>query len=108
MFFLLAKISLSIRLLSICTSQSIFVYFKGGFGEGHMSSDEEDMPDDADATDARKKARQGDDDFGEEMSDEEVDLAKVKWKIFFKRLPGFDPITFSENSNHGQESLLEM
>ena len=42
-----------------------------------MSSDEEDMPDDADATDARKKARQGDDDFGEEMSDEEVDLAKV-------------------------------
>ena len=43
-----------------------------------MSSDEEDMPDDADATDARKKARQGDDDFGEEMSDEEVDLAKVK------------------------------
>ena len=35
------------------------------------------MPDDADATDARKKARQGDDDFGEEMSDEEVDLAKV-------------------------------
>ena len=44
-----------------------------------MSSDEEDMPDDADATDARKKARQGDDDFGEEMSDEEVDLAKVKY-----------------------------
>ena len=45
-----------------------------------MSSDEEDMPDDADATDARKKARQGDDDFGEEMSDEEVDLAKVKYQ----------------------------
>ena len=56
-----------------------FIFFIGGFGEGHMSSDEEDMPDDADATDARKKARQGDDDFGEEMSDEEVDLAKVKY-----------------------------
>ena len=23
-------------------------------------------------------------------------------------LPGFDPITFSENSNHGRESLLEV
>ena len=44
-----------------------------------MSSDEEELADDADATEARKKARQGDDDFGEEMSDEEVDLAKVKF-----------------------------
>ena len=41
-----------------------------------MSSDEEELADDADATEARKKARQGDDDHAEEMSDEEVDLAK--------------------------------
>ena len=26
----------------------------------------------------------------------------------FKRQPGFDPITFSENSNYGWESLLEV
>ena len=32
---------------------------RGGGGEGHVSSDEEDAADDADATDARKRARQG-------------------------------------------------
>ena len=32
---------------------------RGGGGEGHVSSDEEDLADDADATDARKRARQG-------------------------------------------------
>ena len=32
---------------------------RGGGGEGHVSSDEEDVADDADATDARKRARQG-------------------------------------------------
>jgi len=76
---------------------------KGGFGEGHMSSDEEDMPDDADATDARKKARQGDDDFGEEMSDEEVDLAKELDKEFGDdpeemEIPDFDTDRFSTKS----------
>jgi DNA-directed RNA polymerase I subunit RPA1 len=49
---------------------------KGGLGEGHASSDEEDLADDADATETRKKSRQMDDDFGEELSDEEVDLVK--------------------------------
>merc|ERR1719273_794912 len=49
---------------------------KGGFGEGHASSDEEELADDADATEARKKQRQQDEDFNEELSDEEVDLVK--------------------------------
>ena len=34
------------------------------------------MADDADATEARKKQRQQDEDFNEELSDEEVDLVK--------------------------------
>ena len=34
------------------------------------------MADDADATEARKKARQGDNDDGEELSDEEVEMVK--------------------------------
>ena len=56
--------------------------FKGGFGEGHMSSDDEDLADDADATEARKKARQGDDDkFDDVMSDEENDLVKVRFNL---------------------------
>ena len=33
---------------------------RGGVGEGHASSDEEELADDADATDARKKKRQMD------------------------------------------------
>jgi hypothetical protein len=32
---------------------------RDGGGEGHESSDEDELADDADATDARKKARQG-------------------------------------------------
>ena len=47
-----------------------------GFGEGHASSDEEDLADDADATESRKKARQADQDFEEGLSDEEVDMVK--------------------------------
>ena len=47
-----------------------------GTGEGHASSDEEDLADDADATDARKKSRQQDEDFEEGLSDEEVDMYK--------------------------------
>lgn len=48
-----------------------------GFGEGHASSDEEELADDADATEARKKTRQMDgQDFAEEMSDEEVEMFK--------------------------------
>ena len=49
---------------------------KGGFGEDHASSDEEDLADDADATEARKKARQGDNDVQEELSDEEVEMVE--------------------------------
>ena len=49
---------------------------KGGFGEGHASSDEEELADDADATEARKRARQTDNDFAEELSDEEVEMVK--------------------------------
>ena len=49
---------------------------KGGFGEGHASSDEEELADDADATEARKKQRQQDQDFTEELSDEEVELGR--------------------------------
>lgn len=49
---------------------------KGGFGEGHASSDEEELADDADATETRKKNRQMDADHNEELSDEEMDLVK--------------------------------
>ena len=45
-----------------------------GTGEGHASSDEEDLADDADATDARKKSRQKDEDFEEGLSDEDNDM----------------------------------
>ena len=48
-------------------------------GEAHESSDEEELPDDADATQARKKNRQADDggDRGEEgLSDEEEEMVK--------------------------------
>ena len=45
-------------------------------GEAHVSSDEEDLADDADATDARKRARQADEDYEEGLSDEELDLVK--------------------------------
>ena len=55
---------------------------KGGFGEGHASSDEEDLADDADATETRKKNRQMDNDFAEEMSDDEMELAKELDKEF--------------------------
>ena len=47
-----------------------------GTGEGHASSDEEDLGDDADATDARKKFRQADEDFEEGLSDEEADMVR--------------------------------
>ena len=48
-----------------------------GTGEGHESSDDEELADDADATDARKKLRQNDEDFEEGLSDDEVDLQKA-------------------------------
>ena len=48
----------------------------GGTGEGHASSDEEELADDADATESRKKFRQGDQDFEEGLSDEEIDLVQ--------------------------------
>ena len=51
-------------------------------GEGHVSSDEEDLADDADATDARKRARQADEDYEEGLSDEEMDLVKNIAKEF--------------------------
>ena len=66
-----------------------------------MSSDEEDLADDADATEARKKARQGDDDFGEEMSDEEVELNKDLDKELGddpEEIPDFDDDVFSTKS----------
>ena len=47
-----------------------------GTGEGHASSDEEDLADDADATDARRTSRRKDEDFEEGLSDEEVDMYK--------------------------------
>ncbi len=62
---------------------------KGGFGEGHASSDEEDLPDDADATEARKKSRQADDDHAEEMSDEEVDMVRNLDKELGDDIPDF-------------------
>ena len=37
---------------------SVYFYLYFSEGEGHVSSDEEDLADDADATDARKRARQ--------------------------------------------------
>jgi len=55
---------------------------KKGEGEGHVSSDEEDLADDADATDARKRARQADEDYEEGLSDEEMDLVKNIAKEF--------------------------
>ena len=55
---------------------------KGGFGEAHASSDEEDLADDADATEARKKARQGDNEVQEELSDEEVEMVENLEKEF--------------------------
>ncbi|XP_059079806.1 DNA-directed RNA polymerase I subunit RPA1-like [Tigriopus californicus] len=47
-----------------------------GVGEGHASSDEEDLPDDADATDARKKSRQMDGDHEEGLSEDEELMVK--------------------------------
>eukprot|EP00095_Tigriopus_kingsejongensis_P009705 maker-scaffold1466_size39939-snap-gene-0.10 protein:Tk09705 transcript:maker-scaffold1466_size39939-snap-gene-0.10-mRNA-1 annotation:"GH20789" len=49
---------------------------RAGVGEGHASSDEEDLPDDADATDARKKNRQADDDHEEGLSEDEEAMVK--------------------------------
>ena len=57
-----------------------YLYFSEG--EGHVSSDEEDLADDADATDARKRARQADEDYEEGLSDEEMDLVKNIAKEF--------------------------
>ena len=48
-----------------------------GTGEGHASSDEEDWADDADATDARKRMRQNDEDYEEGLSDEEMDMVNA-------------------------------
>jgi len=45
-------------------------------GEGHASSDEEDGADDADATEARKRARQTDGDREEGLSDEEEEILR--------------------------------
>ncbi len=45
-----------------------------GGGEEHVSSDEEELADDADATETRKKARQADEDYEEGLSDEEQEL----------------------------------
>ena len=47
-----------------------------GTGELHASSDEEDLADDADASDARKKFRQADEDFDDGLSDEELNLVQ--------------------------------
>jgi len=56
--------------------QKMEKFERQGGGEGHASSDEEDLAEDADATESRKKARQADQDFEEGLSDEEVDLVQ--------------------------------
>ena len=40
----------------------------------------------------------------------EIRVKKIRTKVEknVKRQPGFDPITFSENSNYGWENLLEV
>ncbi len=53
-------------------------------GEGHASSDEEDLPEDADATEARKRSRQADDEGGrggEELSDDDEEIVRNMAKM---------------------------
>ena len=59
-FFGLNYFNFSVPHCNSCLFTFFKILFTGGFGEGHASSDEEELADDADATESRKKQRQQD------------------------------------------------
>ena len=62
----------------------------GGAGEEHNSSDEEELADDADATETRKKSRQQDQDHEEGLSEDDLEMVKDLAKELDDELPDID------------------